>query len=172
MTTISLDALREIYEQETGAYPILLLSLSHPELAEDACISSDSTTRIPGLTTDRDVVYGTVSQSVSYIYCPVSISWPDDFEGAAPRSTLTIGNIGQMLTEPIRSISTSPVVRMQLVISTNTDRVDMSFDDLRFESIDINTLSISGELSLDMMETEPSPPWTCTPSTTPGIFKT
>lgn len=171
MTTISLDALKTIYEQETGDYPILLLTLAHDELTEDIYISTDHTTRIPELTTDKQIIYGTVSNSINYLHCPAELSWPDDFEGAAPRTTITLPNIGRELTEPIRVLTTSPTLDMKLVLASNTDRVEMQFSDLRFEEIDINTLTVSGELSLDMMENEPSPYLTCTPSTTPGIFK-
>ena len=171
MTAISFEALKTIYAPNTGDYPILLLTFAHDDLTENITISSDHTTRIPELTTDKQIIYGTVSNSINYLHCEGEMSWPDDFEGQAPRTTLTVANVGRELTEPIRSLITSPTVGLQFVLASNPDKVEMQFDGLRFDEITINTLTVSGDLSLDMMENEPSPQYTCTPSTTPGIFK-
>lgn len=168
---ISLDALRAIYAQESGDYPILLLTISHKNMSEDIRISTDPTTRLPAFTTDENVVYGTVSQSLDFIYCPIEISLPSDEEDSAPQTELTVSNVGRELVEAIRSLETSPTVTMEMVLASNTDQLEGHIAGFQFQDITINTLTITGTLTIETLTNEPFPFRTFTPSTAPGLFK-
>lgn len=168
---LSLDTLRTIYAQETGDYPILLLVLSHPELVNDLLFSTDPTTRLPTYTTDENIVYGTVSNSKEYIYCPMDLKLPDENENAPPQTTLSVSNVGREMVQAIRSLRTSPTLDMFLVLASDSDDIQGSIRGFEFKSVDINRSVVSGNLVLDDRSHEPFCYLTCTPSTTPGIFK-
>jgi len=168
---ISLEALKSVYAQETGDYPIFLLTFSHRDLKDDIRISTDPTTRLPGMTTDEMVVYGTVSNGQEYIFCGMEISWPTEDEESAPMTQLSISNIGRELVEMIRSMRYSPRLTMTLVLASNTDMVEGRISGMEFSEVEINTMLITGTLTINMRTNEPFPFRTFTPSTAPGIFK-
>lgn len=170
MTTVSLDAQRAIYAQETGDYPIILLTITHRDLKEEILLSTDPTTRL-SYTNDETVVYGTVHNSKEYIYCPMEISWISEDEEAAPQTQLSVSNVDRIMVETIRSLKFSPSVSMIMVLASNTDSVEMSISGLKFSEVDINEMTISGTLTLETMVNEPFPYRTFTPSTASGLFK-
>ena len=168
---ISLDALKAIYAQETGDYPILLLTAHHSKWIEDIRISTDATTRLPGFTNDENVVYGTASRGLKYPFFPCEIALPSDEEDSAPQTELTVSNVGRELVEAIRSISDSPTITMELVLASNTDQVEGHVSGFKFQDITINTLTIVGTLVMEVLTNEPFPFRTFTPATAPGLFK-
>ncbi|MGB3212441.1 MAG: DUF1833 family protein [Desulforhopalus sp.] len=169
--SISLDANKEVYAQESGDYPIFLMTFSSPGLANDIRVSTDATTRLPGLTTDEQVVWGTVSNSLEYMFCPMAIAWPAQQEGVPPETKLTISNIGRELVAAIRSLGPSPSLKMDYVLASNTDRIEQSVTGLLFLDADINTMNISGALKMDDTSRESCPFRTFGPSTARGLFK-
>ena len=171
MTVVSLDAQRAMYAQETGDYPIFLLTITHRDLTEDIFISNDATTRLPAYTTDEQVVYGTVSNGVEYLYCPVDIEWISEEEAAVPQTNLIVYGVPDDLVRAVRSLRFSPSVKMVMVLASNTDNIEMTVSGLKFGKVDINQISLSGNLQIKSRASEPFPYRTCTPSTTSGIFK-
>jgi hypothetical protein len=168
---LSLEAQKAVYAQETGDYPIILLTCSHPELDEPMYISTDATTRLVELTTDEHVVYGTISNGREYIYCPVEISLPSEEEGAPPQTQLSIGNIGREMVVAIRSLRSSPTVSIAVVLASDPDRIEGELGGFTFTDVEITAMSITGNLVMDIMTSEPFPHRTFTPSTATGLFK-
>lgn len=168
---LSLNALKAIYATETGDYPIILIVITHPELPNDILLSTDGTTRLPSLTTDENVVYGTVSNGLEYMYCPMELDLPTEDEDSPPSTRLSVSNIGREMVEAIRSVRTSPILSMTLVLASDTDNIEGLIEGFKFSSVDINSTTIGGDLVLDVMTNEPCPYYTFTPSTAPGLFK-
>ena len=170
MTTISLDAQATIFAQESGDYEILLLTLSSDELDDDFLLSTDWTERLVSLTTDEQVVYGTVSNSLDYIYCPMSISWPSDDEDAPPQTTLTIDSIPHEMTAIIRSLLHTPSLSMALVLASAPDTVEKQISGLAFKDVTISGDTLTASLMLDVMTNESFPYRKFTPSTASGLY--
>lgn len=170
---LSLDALSTIYATETGDYPILLITVRHPDLAQPLKFSTDATTRLPSLTNDENIVYGTISGGNEYIFCPMEIDLPTEDEEAPPSTIMSVSNVGREMVTAIRSISPSPkpTLDMALVLASNTDMIEGIIEGLQLSDIDTNQATISGELVLDILTNEPCPYYTFTPSTAPGLFK-
>lgn len=167
---VSMEAQKVLYQEETGDYPILLLTIDHPSLDDPIRISTDSTER-SSLTTDEQVVYCTISNNLEYVFYPVEITLPSEDETKAPTVTMSIANTGKQIVDIVRSFPTSPTVRMDLVLGSNPDKIEGSFSGFKFETIDIDIMTISGDLVLDILTTEPFPYRTFTPSTASGLFK-
>lgn len=168
---LSLDAMKAVYATETGDYPILLVTLEHPDLVEPIRISTDATTRIPSLTTDEQVVYGTVSNGLEYLYFPAEINLPTEDEESPPQVQLAVCNVGQELVATVRNLRQSPTVTLALVLGSNPDRIEGQIGGFTFTDVEINDLIISGNMVMDVMANEPFPYLTFTPSTAPGLFK-
>lgn len=165
---LSSSALRAMFAEETGDYPILLITLSHETLSDPIRVSSDPTVRLSE--TVDDVIYGTVSRGVDYPFLPFQITLPGDFEDSAPRSQISIDNVSRELVAAIRSIYSPPQVTMELVMASSVDFVEATFPDFDLSDIDGDSMVISGTLSVDLLVSEPFPSGVFTPGQFPGMF--
>ena len=68
--------------------PVILLTLSHPELKQDNVV-----TPIYVVNDNSDVV----SNGHTFVAMPFRVSLPSDLENTVPRATLAIDNIGRTL---------------------------------------------------------------------------
>lgn len=170
MTSISLNFRAAAFAQETGRVPIALITLSHSGLEDDIRISTDPTQRIEELTTDLQVVYGTVSNGLTYIFLPVRIKLPDDSEDGPGEMTLEIDNIHRAYIEAIRSIFTPVTCQIDIVMDNALDTIDASWPEFQLIHIKYDDSIITGTLTIETLVTEPFPAGTFVPSYFPGIF--
>lgn len=168
MRTLTSEALRAMFAAETGYYPILLLTISHPDLIQPLRVSSDATQRIS--VSDTDIVYGTVSRGLDFIFLPLTLALPLDSDEQAPRTTISMDNIERTMVPIIRSLTSPPTITIELVMSCSVSTVEATFPDFDLTGIKYDSLAISGTLALDMFVTEPFPLGSFTPSQFPGIF--
>lgn len=168
---LSLDAQKAVYAQETGEYPVLLFTISHPTLTKDILISTDNKARIEALTTETEVVYGTISNGQEFIYCPMEAELPTEDEDTPPQMRLSIGNVGRELVEQIRAMVSSPTVTVRMVLASNPSQIEGEIEGLTFSDIEVNRMTVTGTLVMDIFTSEPFPHHTFTPSTSPGNFK-
>lgn len=166
----SLSAMRAMFDQETGDFPIVLFTITHPNLSEPILISTDATQRIESLTTDRQIIYGTISNGKEYLYFPVTVTLPEDTEGTPPNSKLTFENVSQDITKIIREMSESPSVKMTIIMASTPDVIEAEFDGFRFSSVEMNESQITGTLTINSLTNEVFPMHTMTPAFTPGLF--
>lgn len=167
---LSLNAQKNVYAQETGDYPIILVDLTDPTLSQPIRISTDATTRL-SLTTDEQVVYGTVHNFKEYLFCPMEINWPSEEEESAPRTELSISNIGRELVEIVRGLTKSPKLSMTFVMASDPNIVESKLAGFVFSDVTIDQMTITGSLVLEIMTNEPFPYRTFTPSTASGLYK-
>ena len=168
MRALTSETLRAMFAPETGYYPILLLTISHPDMEQPLYVSSDATQRIE--VSDAAIVYGTVSRGIDFIFLPLSLALPVDSDEEAPRTSISMDNIDRTLVPIIRALTSPPTITIELVMSCSLDIVEATFPDFDLTGIKYDSLTITGTLSLDMFVTEPFPLGSFTPSQFPGIF--
>lgn len=166
--TLSSSMLRAIYAEETGDYPILLITITHPSLAAPLRISSDPTQRT--VVTDEEVVYGTVSRAETFVFVPFSISLPNDSAEETPQTSITIDNVGREMVPTIRSLTSAPEITLEMVMASTPDVVEAVFPGFALSSVTYDAMSISGTLSVTEFTTEPCPAGTFNPAEFPGMF--
>lgn len=166
--TLSSTALSAFYAQETGDFPIILITITEPSLTTPVRISSDPTTRL--IENLEQVIYGTTSRGNPFYFIPFSIVLPSDTDDAAPKATISIDNVSRELTPIIRGLSTPPSVMIELVMSSTPNVVEAVFPDFSITTIDYDQLTISGDLTVDLLVAEPFPAGTFTPSRFPALF--
>lgn len=167
---ISLNFREAAYAQETGRVPIALITLSHSSLTDDIRISTDPTERIHDLTTDEQVIYGTISRGQTYLFLPVRIKLPDDTDDGPGELQLEIDNIHRAYMEAIRTVFTPIACRVDIVMDNALDVVDIVWPEFRLTQIKYDDKVITGTLTVEMLMTEPFPAGNFVPSYTPGVF--
>jgi hypothetical protein len=164
--TVSLNARQAMNAEETGAVPVILLTITHSDLPDPLRLSSDPTTR---LTTDP-LTYGTVSRGNQFLFLPFSAVLPDDKDEAPPQARIMIDNIDRELIPILRSTSTPAAVTIEMVLAGSPDVVEMAFAALDLVAADYDAAAITISLQMDAFITEPYPSDSLNPSNFPGLF--
>lgn len=165
---ISMTAMASMFAEESGDYPIILLTIDHDDMDDPILISSDPTERV--LEDDEQILYGTVSRGDTYYFAPFSITLPTMTSDGPPTAQITIDNVNRSLIPTIRELLTSPTISMELVWSFDTDTVDIDYAAFTLSEIDYDDLTITATLNVPHFEDEPYPYGTFTPGQFPGVF--
>lgn len=157
MRTLSPGALQAMLASETGNVFIMLLTISHPTLAQPICVCSDA---VP-----------TVSNGVNYQPFPFQLGFPSDRADQIPQCSLTIDNVDRSIVTAIRNMGiVPPTLEIQLVTSETPDTVEAAIAPLTLRNITYDALTVTGTLSFEQILAEPFPGDLVTPATLPGVF--
>jgi len=167
MTDVTDDFKSSVYAQETDDVFIVLVTLYSDELAEDILLSNVAHEKFDDL---GDNIYGVTSNGDRYIYCPFKISLPRDDKTGTVSAKLSIQNVDRSIVSYARSVQRSITVKIQVVLSRDTDVVELEFDNFRLSSVSYDALVVEGALTLDYWGLEPFPSGRFTPSKFPGLF--
>jgi len=133
--SLSSVAIQSAQALETGEAWLLLLTINHSDLGSPFYLVNN-TEQI-------------VSNSIIYLAYPFQITLsPDDGEHL-PKVGLSIDNVDRALVETIRSISESPEVTIQLVLSSQPDTVELEITDLVLREVEYDSFQISATLYAD-----------------------
>jgi hypothetical protein len=154
--SLSSTALQAMFAQETGQAYLVLITISHPNIALPLTLTSDS---VP-----------TVSNSVSFIPCPFVFSIPDDRDDQLPVANLFLDNIDLSIVTAIRSLGTVPAtVLMQVVMASTPNTIEAQWS-MTMRNVQYDSSSVSADLRFDEILDEPFPGDLVTPATLPGVF--
>lgn len=165
---LTASALKAMFAEETGDYPILLVTIGCESWEEDLRISSDPTQRL--IETDTEILYGTRSASKDFLFLPFQLKFPDESDETSQQMSITIDNVSREMVPAIRAASLAMTVTTDIVMSCSPDIIEASFPDFTIASIEYDELTIVGNMTLDLYETEPFPGGSFTPSSFPGLF--
>jgi hypothetical protein len=116
-----------------------------------------------------NALYGVMSGTVPFLFLPFQLTLPTE-EEAAPRCSVTIHDVTRLMVPVLRTITSAPSVGIDLVLSSTPSVVEASFPGFKMGAISYSAESISAELTVDSLATEPFPAHTFTPSSFPGLF--
>jgi hypothetical protein len=164
--TVSINFREAFNAQQSGVVPIILLTITHADLVDPIRLSTDPTELIS--TSPR--AYGTTSRGDEYVFIPMQIALPDEKEGAPPQTQILISNVNREVIELVRSITTPPKCKIEIVLHSDLDTVEIETPEL--DILDSN--SVAGELTLGLalnsMAAEQYPVDSFDPSGFPAIF--
>lgn len=152
--TLSAAALASMHAQETGEVWLVLLTITNP-----------------GITTIR-VVNNTeniVSRGNTFIGFPFEIELPGQDPDSPSSARLRIDNVDKQIVEAVRSISTPPLVTIEVVLASQPDTVEIAYSNLTMRSVEYDVDSVRGELTFESIFSEPVT-LTMTPNRFPGLF--
>lgn len=162
---LSTTAKNALFAQQTSEVFIILLTISHPSFDDDIRVASDPFELLPVLN-----VKGVVSRGEEFVFIPFDIKLPDQTDSNIARATLTVDNISREITAAVRTADSSVSVKIEVVLASDPNTVEISIDDFRLNSVTYNAFTVSGELSMDYYDLEPFPSSRFNPSDFPGLF--
>ncbi len=154
--SFSTNAMKAVTAQETKEAFITLLTLSHADLAEPIRVCDDKV--------------NLVSNGNTFQAFPFELPLPNESEDRPPVATLTIGNVDRQIVQALRSITSAVDVLIEIVLASTPDTVEMSLPDFKLKEADYNQLVVTGELSVEHLESKPFPPHAFVPSGFPALF--
>lgn len=167
MRNISLNFRAMMNAQETGIVPIVLLAITHREIAPEVIrLSSDPTE----LFQDDPLVYGTRSQGLDWLFVPFMLVLPDEKDEQAPVQKLVVSNIDRNMVELLRSTTEPAQVQTWIIMSNDLSVIEYEgvVFDLSAATYDANQIEMT--LTLDALAVEPYPAGTFNPAEFPGLF--
>lgn len=144
------------FAPETSEAFLMLVTISHDDLASDICLSSDAVD-----TTSNGVTY-----SGGF---PFSVTIPDDRDDGPPQAQLSIDNIDRAITEAIRSVATRVSVTLAVVLASDPDTVEAEFDGFELTNITYDKLKVTGTLALAEFDEDAWPAKIYNPQEFPGM---
>lgn len=168
LSTLSPAAISAMFSPDADKTLIILLTITGPGISSPIYLADNYLSRISE--TAEEVLYGVTSRGNNYMFLPLQITLPTEEVSGVPRCSITIHDATRILIPFIRSISSAPNVLMELVLSSNPDIVEASFLGLKMSNISYNTNTITAELTVESLATEPFPQHNFTPSYFPGLF--
>ena len=170
LTSMSPNALKAVFSPDADDDLIILLTIYNP-LNESEVISrlADGFTKRISETAD-EVLYGVTSNSFDYTFLPMEISLPSEDEAQAPRCSIIMHDVTRYLTPIIRTITSPPRIKLELVLTKTPDVVEVSFTDFYINNFSYNADAVTADLAMIDYEKEPFPMHSFTPRYFPGMF--
>ena len=157
MTRTISDATKEaIHSQETGEAFLILLTIDHTDLAAPIRVANNS----------EDIV----SNGDTFLAFPFLLELPKDSDSLAPEATLTIDNVDRQIIAAVRSISSAPSVKIEVIRSGDPDTIEVSYDGMELRDVVYNAFQVSGKIVMQRFDAEPYPAGRMTPVDFPGLF--
>ena len=118
-----------------------------------------------------EVFYGILGpDNYLFLFLPFTLSLPSEEEANVPKCEITLNDVGRQLIPSIRSLTSSPNVLLQLVLTSNTQYVEIEIGDFLMDNVTYNASSITGTLVVESLAIEPFPAHQFVPSSFPGLF--
>lgn len=169
--TISKRARTSFMSEESPLVKVFLLTLTHRTLPVPIYLSSDPTVLLWEEPTN--LVYGTISRGIEYLYAGFQCNLLNDEQGAIPQAQLTIPNAHRSIIEAIERMGSGTVdCNIKLVFADTPDIIEYEVFNLTISKITYDETTITGVLSRDMLYNEPWPARSFTPQEYPFLFLT
>jgi len=105
----------------------------------------------PSITTVRLVndIVNIVSRGDTYVAIPFKMTPPKDTEDARREAELTLDNVSLELVDELRAVTTPMSVKVELILASLPNVVQVSYDELKIRSISYDKNSIRATLFMD-----------------------
>jgi hypothetical protein len=145
-----------LYAQETDTVFLVLIEITHDDLAAPIRVSSDAT--------------DTISNAETFSAFPFVISLPSDDNSGASVGEISFDNVSREIIDDIRTIQTPPDFSIKIVTAADPDTVEIEYSNLILENVQYDAFQIRGQISVFSLEAEPYPGDSFLPSYFGGLF--
>jgi len=177
LSRLSPAAIKAMFSSETDEQLIMLLTIFDPNGSTNPAASttsirlSDNYTQRLSSTTDDEVIYGVVSNSLEYVFLPMTLNLPNEQETGLGDCTITLNFVTPETITVIRDhLRIRTKVLIQLVVSSNLNYIEATLQDYYITSATYNAETVTLNLGMVNYNTEPFPSFSFTPSYFPGLF--
>jgi hypothetical protein len=153
--SLSSAAVRALTAQETGEVFLMLVTITHDDIAPLYFANNTETI---------------TSRGHDYLGWPFQVALPDEREDAMPAVQLRIDNIDRRIMESIRGLSTAPAVALEVVLASAPDVVEAGPFAFTLRGVEYDALTITGTLAPEDVLNEPAMQFSFTPDLFPGLF--
>lgn len=153
----SAAANKKINAVSADELPVLLLEITHPDLAVPIRVINDN----------ADIIF----ETNQYVALAFRASLPDDIAGKLPRATLTVDNVGKEMVSWLEGSAGGQGAQCRLVQILRSDPATIEWEiTMDLDNLTINMLEVSGELGFDDLLNKPGVTLVYRPSVAPGLF--
>ena len=176
LLSMSDQGIAALFKPDSKQTLITLLTIYDPadETQVLARLADNYTRRLQDAETDADILYGvrrTENGVVQdFIFLPMQITLPSEEQNTAPRCSIVLTDVTRYIIPIVRTISGPPKVKLELVLNTSVNTIEISFDKLYISSFTYDANQVTAELSMIDFAVEPFPAYNFTPKHFPGLF--
>lgn len=165
MRNLSNAAKHAIFSQQTSEAFIILVTISHSNFTDDIRVASDPFEILPSAN-----VRGVVSRGTEFVYFPFSINLPNSDDTGIARAMVSFDNIDRSMINAIRTADSSLSIKIEMILASDVDNVEFVIEGFKLDRVTYDSLTISGEISMEYYDLEPFPSKRFTPADFPGLF--
>lgn len=155
MNQLSPQLLAQLFAQESSDPFLTLVTLSHDSFDTIRLVNNSV-----NITSRGDV----------FTAFPMKIRFPVDDGETARDFTIDFDNVGLELIEEIRTVTTPISVKIELILASIPNEVQISQEDLLIEALTYNDKKISAKIALDNFLSTEMTSERYNPSNFPGLF--
>jgi hypothetical protein len=153
---LSLAALVAMWSRESADAIIPLLTITHPEMTDILRFALHAT--------------NIVSRRELFLAFPFDLQMPSDSPDRPSQGQLSISNIDRRMTAYLESISSPPLVTIEIIMLSTPDVVEITCAGLELRKIKYNQQAVTGDLESPRFINEGFPRGIVSPSYFPGAF--
>ncbi len=150
------ELLAQLYSQESSDPFICLLTLTHPSWGSPIRLAGNSA--------------NIISNGNTYSAYPFKLVLPVDDGERSREVTIEFDNVSLELIDELRSVTTEISVKIEIVLASIPNEVQILIDDLKTQSISYDKSRIRARLYLDSFLNTEATSEKYTPSNFPGLF--
>lgn len=151
---LSNEVKQQLFAQESEDPFLTLITLTHPTF----------TARLVNNTVDI------VSNGFTFVAYPMKIKLPADDGESARDFSIEFDNVSLELITNMRSVTTAIGVKIEMILASMPDVIQMSYEDLQIRSIAYDAKKIQAKIVLDNFLTVAMTSERYNPSNFPGLF--
>jgi hypothetical protein len=150
------DQLKSQFNKQESEDPFLLLvTLSHANFGDVRFVNNT-----------EDIT----SRGNVYTAFPIKITLPQDDDEIVPTIKLSMDNVSLELIDEIRSVTDPIDVKVEAILASAPDVIEIDYSNLKIRSIDYDLQTINAILFFDDILNTAIPSEKYDPQTNPGIF--
>lgn len=160
---------RTALASQSASDPLVLLTLTHPQLANLEVDHPDlglSGGALRLVNAGVDIV----SRAQTYLAFPFAFTPPPEGERGRPTARLTISNVDRRIIQIIRLIVGAPQCTLEIVYPDAPDVVERTYPAFLMTSLDADAVKVTGTVSTRHDDDEPVNASRHTPKHSPGLF--
>lgn len=153
---VSVAARAAMFAQETGEAFLILLRIDHPDFGAPIRVVNNTV----NVTHDGD----------EFIGYPFDLILPDSEEDREVAARLTIDNVSREIAQAVRAAEDPPTADISVVRAAAPDDIEVALPTFTLRNVNWDALTLSGDLVLGDITTEPYPAHFFDPGRFPALF--
>lgn len=152
---LSAQLLAEMFGQESGDPYLMFLTISHPDFDTLYLVNN---------------VEDQTSRGQVYTAFPMSVKLPNDDGESTREVTIEFDNVSLQLIEELRSVITPMDVKIEMILASDPDTVQLSLEELKLRSVGYDKQKVTAKLYMDSFLNLELTSEKYQPSNFPGLF--